>query len=132
MEVWLRGQENFMVLYRVDTDGTIAFGGGADARNRNVTWTGTLTGDEIDRLWALLEQHGWLSGDVKAASTGKPKDIEARIKVWWPGGSKHYRLRGENPQVTPVAEVLGEASRRRLGGDLQTLPRPSRESPGGG
>jgi hypothetical protein len=132
LEVWLRGEENLMVLYRVEPDGTIGFGGGADARNQRITWTGPMTAEEIDRLWALLQEHGWFSGDVKAASTGEPRERRYRIRLRWPDGSKQYKIRGENPAVTPVETLLGQASRRRLGGFLQTLPRPSGSEGSGG
>ena len=132
LELWLRGQENLMVLYRVEQEGTIGFGGGADARNQRITWTGPLTAEEIDRLWVLLDEHGWFTGDVKTASTGEPRHRRYRIRMRWPGGSKRYKTRGENPAVTPVETLLEQASRRRLGGFLQTLPSPSGSKEGGG
>ncbi|MHC4209819.1 MAG: hypothetical protein ACYTE6_06830 [Planctomycetota bacterium] len=132
LELWLRGEENLAVLYRVEPAGTIGFGGGADARNQRITWTGPLTAEEIDRLWALLQEHGWFSGDLKAASTGEPRQRQYRIRMRWPGGSKRYKFRGENPQVTPVETLLGQASRRRLGGFLETFPRPGAQKGSGG
>jgi hypothetical protein len=125
LEVWDRGLENRAVLYRVETDGTISFGGGRDAINQRISWTGPLTADEVDQLWVLLEDHGWLSGEVRAASTGEPRRRQCRIQLRWPGGRKRFRFRGENPDVEPVEALLAEASRRRLQGDLETLPRPS-------
>jgi hypothetical protein len=131
LEVWLRGEENLTVLYRVEPAGTIGFGGGPDARFQRITWTGPLTAEEIDRLWALLQEHGWFSGEVKAASTGEPRERQYRIRLRWPGGSKRYRIRGENPQVTPVEALLDQASRRRLGGFLETFPRPGPQKSSG-
>jgi hypothetical protein len=127
LELWDRGLENRAVLYQVETDGRISFGGGRDAIHKRVSWTGQLTDDEIDQLWVLLEDHGWFSGEMKAASTGEPRRRQCWIRMRWPGGSKRYRFRGQNPEVDPVEALLAEASRRRLHGDLETLPRPSRE-----
>ena len=128
LEVWDRGAENLAVLYRVQTDGTLSFGGGRDAINQRTSWTGPLTAEEIDQLWVLLADYGWLSGDVKAASTGEPRKRICRIRMSWPGGAKRYKIRGENPDVEPVETLLAEVSRRRLERDLETLPRPSRPS----
>jgi hypothetical protein len=132
LEVWLWGEQNLAIFYRVITDGTIGFGGGADARSQRVTWSGPMTAEEIDRLWALLREHGWFSGDVKAASTGEPEQRWYRIRLRWPGGSKRYKIRGENPQVAPVEALLAQASRRRLEGDLERLPKPSGGGGNGG
>jgi hypothetical protein len=132
LEVWDRGVENRAVLYRVETDGTISFGGGQDAIRQNISWTGPLTAGEIDQLWVVLEDHGWFSGDVRAASTGEPRRRQCWIRLRWPGGRKRFRFRGENPDVDPVEALLAEASRRRLGGDLETLPRSSGSSGSGG
>ncbi|MHC4613644.1 MAG: hypothetical protein ACYTAU_08730 [Planctomycetota bacterium] len=128
LEVWDRGLENRAVLYRVETDGTISFGGGRDAIQQSVSWTGPLTAEEIDQLWVLLEDHGWFSGEVRAASTGEPRRRQCWIRLRWPGGKKRIRFRGENPDVDPVEALLAEASRRRLQGDLKTLPQPSGQS----
>jgi hypothetical protein len=125
LEVWDRGLENRAVLYRVEIDGTLSFGGGMDAIHQRTSWTGSLTAEEIDRLWVVLEDHGWFSGDVRAASTGEPRRRQCRIRLWWPGGRRQYRIRGENPDVEPVEALLAEASRRRLGPDLEALPPPS-------
>jgi hypothetical protein len=124
LEVWLRGEQNLAILYRVETDGTIGFGGGVDGRSRRVTWSGPLTDEEIDRLWALLRANGWFSGNVKAASTGEPRQREYRIRLRWPEGNRRYKIRGANPRVAPVEALLNEASRRRLGTELERLPRP--------
>jgi hypothetical protein len=132
LEMYAWGAGNYAVFYVVGTDGTIGFGGGLDARVQNVSWTGTLTADEIDRLWVLLEEHGWFSGDVKAATTGDPKERQYRIQVQWPGGQRKYRIKGENPDVAPVAELLDAAARRRMDSFMETLPKPSGASGGGG
>ena len=131
LDMYAWGEGNFAVFYRVGTDGSLGFGGGVDARVQNVSWTGALTAEEIDRLWVLLEEHGWFSGAVKAATTGDPKRRQYRLRVRWPDGQKKYRVKGENPGVAPVEELLGAAARRRMDGFLETLPQPSRISESG-
>ena len=131
LEMYAWGEGNFAVYYRVGTDGSLGFGGGVDARVQNVSWTGVVTAEEIDRLWVLLEEHGWFSGDVKAATTGDPKRRQYRLQVRWPDGQKKYRIKGENPGVAPVEAMLNAAARRRMDGFLDTLPEPSRTSESG-
>jgi hypothetical protein len=126
LEMEMRGEGNLAVLYRVETDGTIGFGGGADAVQREITWTGPLAAEEIERLWVLLEEHGWLSGDLR--TTGEQKRPEYRIRLRWPSGSRRFKVRGANPGVTPVEELLEQAARRRLQGFLGTFPRPAGRS----
>jgi hypothetical protein len=131
LEMYAWGEGNFAVFYRVGTNGTLGFGGGVDARVRNVSWTGPLTTDEIDRLWVLLQEHGWFSGAVNDATEGDPKERQYRIKVRWPEGGKRYRIKGPNPEVAPVEMLLDTAARRRIDRFLETLPEPSRISGGG-
>ena len=64
LEMWMQGGENRAAFYRLETDGTLGFGGGADALSHNITWTGPLTAGEIERLWVLLDEHGWLTGGL--------------------------------------------------------------------
>jgi hypothetical protein len=124
LDLWLRGEENLAIYYEVAQEGTIGFGGGADGRQRRISWTGPLTDDEIERLRELLQRDGWYTGDVVA--TGEPRKREVRIHLCWPGGGKRYKLRGESPDIAPVLDLLEEASRRRLEGTLRELPQPSK------
>ena len=122
------------MLYRVSADGTIGYGGGADARNRTITWTGQMTPGEIDELRALLQQHGWFRGAPR--STGEPKERVSRIKLSHAGRSHSYKVRGRSPDVTPVEKLLDRVARRRLERFLESLPkaetRPREREPNSG
>ncbi len=125
LEMIVRGEANLAALYRVDRDGSISFGGGVDARNDRVTWTGSMTAAEIDELRRLLEEYGWF--ERVPVSTGEPPQRRYRIWLRWPGGRKRYKVRGSSPDITPIHDHLERVARRRLGGDpvIQALPRPS-------
>lgn len=122
LELLVHGEANLAVLYRVSRDGTIGYGGGADARNRTITWTGQMTPGEIDELHALLQQHGWFDGAPR--STGEPQERVSRIKLRHAGRSYSYKVRGISPDVTPIEQLLDRVARRRFERFLESLPKP--------
>ncbi len=134
LELLVQGEANLAVLYRVSEDGTIGYGGGADARNRTITWTGQMTPGEIDELRALLQQHGWFRGAPR--STGEPQERVSRIKLSHAGRSHSYKVRGSSPEVTPIEQLLDRVARRRFERFLESLPkaatRPREREPRGG
>ncbi len=121
LELLVHGEANLAVLYRVSEDGMIGYGGGADARNRTITWTGQMTPGEIDELRALLQQHGWFDGAPR--STGEPQERVSRIKLSHAGRSNSYKVRGRIPDVTPIEQLLDRVARRRFERFLESLPK---------
>ncbi len=129
LELRVHGEANLAVLYRVSEDGTIGYGGGADARNRTITWTGQMTPGEIDELRALLQKHGWFRGAPR--STGEPRKRVSRIKLSHDGRRHSYKVRGRSPDITPVEELLDRVARRRFERFLESLPKaPTRPREG--
>jgi hypothetical protein len=126
LEMFVRGEANLAALYRVEPAGTISFGGGADALNRQVTWTGPMTAAEIDELRSLLDRHGWFA--KAPGSTGEPPQRSYRIRLTTPEGRRrHFWVRGASEDVTPIHDLLERLARRRLDADhvIESLPRPS-------
>ncbi len=119
LELWILGEENYAVLYRVNGAHALGFGGGAVAFNRELSWTGTLQDEEYDRLQELLGQHGWFDGTI--ASTGEARRRVARIRLQWTGGSRRMKVTGASPDVEPVRQLLDHAARRRFQRDLEEL-----------
>ena len=122
LELRLQGLDNYAALYRVNGARRLGFGGGVDASNRELSWTGSLSDEQYGRLQALLRQHGWFDG--LAASTGEPRQRVAWIKLRWPGGRRRFKVTGNSPDVEPVRQLLDDAARRRLEPALENLPRP--------
>jgi len=120
LELWILGEENYAVLYRVNGASALGFGGGAVAFNRELSWEGTLEQQEYDRLQELLEQHGWFDGTID--TTGDARQPVSRISLRWPGGSRRLKLRGVSPGVEPVRQLLDRAARRRFKPQLESLP----------
>ena len=120
LEVWILGEDNLAVLYRVNGARELGFGGGVDAFNRNLSWEGELTPGEYERLQELLGEHGWFDGT--ATSTGEPRKRVTRVRIRRNGRGWRDTLRGVCEDVEPVRQLLDQASRRRLQGDLDRLP----------
>jgi hypothetical protein len=120
LELWILGEENYAVLYRVNGASALGFGGGAVAFNRELSWEGTLKPDEYDRLQVLLEQHGWFDGTI--VTTGEARQPVSRISLRWPGGSRRLKVKGVSPDIEPVQKLLDRAARRRFDPHLESLP----------
>ncbi len=120
LELWVIGEDNLAVLYRVNGERELGFGGGPDAFNRSLSWEGELTPDEYERLQQLLEEHGWFAGN--ATSTGDPRQRVTRARVRGKGKDRRYTLRGVCEDVQPILQLLDHASRRRLVRELDRLP----------
>ena len=118
----LRDQDDTASYFTVDREGRLGFGGGIDARFFRTHWTGSLTNDEIDRLLALIDEHGWF--EHKPRSGGVPESLKYRLEVSGPAGSRRYTWKGESPDVTPVEDLLDAAARRRFEPVLDALPQP--------
>jgi hypothetical protein len=115
-------------LYRVETDGTLRFAGGLDAQQGRFTWDGPLTAEEREQLLELLRRHGWFA--TEPPSTGEPPGTTYRVRIdrrSQPSIRRRWRIRGETPAVTEVADLLEQASRRRNEEFLRALPQPSRQ-----
>ncbi len=120
LEVKTVGEANLAVLYRANGRRQIGFGGGMDAFEGRLSWVGELTEAEMERLVALLEQHGWYAGGV--TGTGAPKETVTRVDLRWKDGHRRFKVRGRSDDVEPIESLLAEVSRRRLLGELEALP----------
>ena len=118
-------EDNAAAMYRVESDGSIHFGGGLDARQKKTPWSGSMTSAEIQQLRDLLAQHGWF--DAGPASTDRPAGRSYRIELRWPQGRQTYRVIGRSVDVTPIEQLLAQAAGRRHEAFLEALPRPSSE-----
>lgn len=108
--------------YTLDSDGTLGFGGGMDARFNRISWTGSMQDEELSELLALIEQNQLF--ERQPVCSGEPKTLRWRFEVSGPKGWKRSRLTGECPILRQVYELLDEISRRRFDGILETLPKP--------
>lgn len=113
---------NMAAYYTVDSDGTIGFGGGLDARFDRISWTGSMQDEELSELLALIEQNQLF--ERKPVGTGEPKSLRWRFELSGPKGWNRSRLTGECPILRQVYELLDASSRRRFEGILESLTKP--------
>jgi hypothetical protein len=122
MQMSIRDEFSQDILYRVEKDGSISFGGGIKALIDKTTWTGQMTDDERRQLHDLILQHGWFERDP--VSTNDPKTRVYRIDLRGPEGHNSFKVVGQNADVQPIADLLAKICLRRLEPDLQKLPEP--------
>lgn len=108
--------------YEVGRDGSLAFGGGMAACIGKITWTGTLTAEELEQFRSLLQAQNWF--DRKPASTGQPPTQMYRITINSPEVRRAFKVKGESPELEAIRELLARAALRRLEDDLRALPQP--------
>jgi hypothetical protein len=124
LELWILGEQNYAVIYRVNGQKRLGWGGGRDGVNRSLVWAGDMTDEQYDGLQGLLAEHGWF--DKSITSSGEPKQRVTRITLRWRGGSRRYTLNGRSDDIEPVEALLKEVARQRLEIDLDTLPESRR------
>ncbi len=129
IEIDVRGAGNFAVLYRLDTDGTLSWGGGDGARAGEVTWRGTMSDAEIDGLLMILVSDGWFESDPAPDASGDVPQRRTTIRLDGPKGKRRLTLAGSSRAVDRVTAYLDPISRRRYDDFLETLPKPGKEPP---
>lgn len=122
--------DDSIAYFRVERDGRLAFAGGRDAIQGEPSWTGDLRDEEIELLHERLERGGWFAPGFPDRSTiepGSAGEIEYRVTLSSERGNVRFTLAGRHPAVTPVHDLLHEASLRRLEPILKTLPQPGEQ-----
>lgn len=122
LEVYVEAGGGSFARYRVEPDGTLRFGGGQDAIDRRFTWSGPMTGEEIARLSALIDEHRWLEADPP--STGEPAGRKTQVKLRKGPKRRSFAVIGESEVVAPVLQLLETAALRRHEEFLRRLPQP--------
>ena len=111
-----RQYENF----RVSVDGTLSYGGGMKAFDRQFEWNGALTPEEAKRVRAIVDAANWLTAEDPALHTAEVPLAEIAVS----NGDKdrHFNIQGPNEAVVQLAEVLSKAAQRRFDRFMQRLP----------
>jgi hypothetical protein len=93
---WARTDTRQYEYFVVGADGSLAYGGGMRAFERQTEWTGRLTDDEGARLRAIVDAAGWLTAAEPSV--------------------------GPDQAVDRAVELLGAACKRRFDRFMQRLP----------
>lgn len=120
LEMSITGHGNLAVLYRIEQDGSIHFGGGLDAQQNKTSWTSHLTEQDIMQLIALLNKHGWFN--ELPYSLNMEADRKYSVKLQWPGGRKSFKVQGRSLYVAPIEDLLVKIANRRHDVFLESLP----------
>ncbi len=111
-----------VVLYRVRQDGMFEFAGGLDARLGKISWTGTMTDEEIVRVHELLHEMNWFHSAPE--SSHQPPELKYSIQCDGSWGRIRLKVEGENSRVRPMQDFLAGISERRLEEFMKGLPKP--------
>ena len=106
--------------FRVSVDGTLSYGGGMKAFDRQFEWNWALTPEEATRVRAIVDAAKWLTAEDPALHTAEVPLAEIAVS----NGDKdrHFNIQGPNEAVVQLVEVLSKAAQRRFDRFMQRLP----------
>jgi hypothetical protein len=122
LEVFVAREAGAYELYQVDKWGSLQFGGGMDAYAGSTTWSGPLTADEIEEIFAIVDANRWNVPN----SVPKGRDLPLyRINYRGPERRKGFRLMitGDNAGTGRMHALLAAAAARRNEAFLDSLPK---------
>ena len=106
--------------FQLRADGSLSYGGGLTAFNRQSEWTGRITAEEGFRLRKLVDAAKWMTAADPALHTAETPVAEV---VLTSGKSERaFTIQGPNEYVLQVVEVLSKAAARRFDRFMQRLP----------
>lgn len=121
MQLWYARTDTRQYEYFVvGEDGSLAFGGGMKAFDRETEWKGRLTDDEGARLRAVVGAAKWLESEDPARKTAETPIAEFVLRSG--GSERKFAIQGPDEAVLQVVEVLSKASARRFDRYMQRLP----------
>ena len=121
LQLWFgRADTRQYEYFRVSIDGTLSYGGGMKAFDRQFEWNGALTPEEAKRVRAIVDAAKWLTAEDPALHTAESPIAEIAVS----NGDKdrHFTIQGPNEAVVQLAEVLSKAAQRRFERFMQRLP----------
>ena len=116
-----KSEDGAATLYRVRTDGTLAFGGGFAALIDKTEWSGAMTGEEIDRLGELVDalEPRELAAPVEEVESTVTRTLEVRR----PGGFFEVLDTSDRPEMVALQELLDGIRLRRYEPIIDALPK---------
>lgn len=106
--------------FTVDPDGTLGYGGGMKAFDREVDWRGPLTKDEAAGLRQVVDAAHWLDGAAPGRE-GKETTV-AEVSVRAGNAERSFTINGPDDAVSRIVELLSKAAQRRFDRYMQRLP----------
>ncbi len=122
LEMLVKTPDDALSQYRVEKSGMIQYAGGLDVIEGSFSWSGAMTGEEIETLRSLLEDLQWFSRTPP--ESGEPKKLRRTVSLDGPKGRKRFEVIGESEEVDDVQGLLERITSRRLDTVLDALPQP--------
>lgn len=121
MDLWFaRPDARTYEWFVVGADGSLAYGGGMKAFDRQVEWKGALTPDEASRLRAIIDSAGWMTAKAPALKGGTTPLAEIVLRAG--GKERAFDVSGPSAPVERAVELLSKAAARRFDAFMQRLP----------
>lgn len=121
MDLWFaRPESRRYEWFVVGTDGSLGYGGGMKAFDRQVEWRGALTPEEAAGLRSIIDAAGWLTAKDPSRSDGATPLAEFVLRAG--GKERAFDVAGPSAPVDRAVELLSKAASRRFDAFMQRLP----------
>ena len=121
MQLWYARTDTRQYEYFVvGEDGSLAFGGGMKAFDRETEWKGRLTDEEGKRLRQIVDAAKWLESADPARKTAETPVADVVLRSG--GSERKFVIQGPDEAAMQAVEVLAKAAQRRFDRYMQRLP----------
>ena len=121
MELWFaRPESRRYEWFVVGADGSLGYGGGMKAFDRQVEWRGALTPEEASGLRSIIDAAGWMTSKDPSRSDGSTPLAEIVLRAG--GKERAFDVAGPSAPVDRAVELLSKAAARRFDAFMQRLP----------
>jgi len=109
-------------IFELQRDGVLRFGGGRNALAGSTFPAGTLTREQFDRIWDVIESHDLLTGSGRLL--GDAERVQHHVRIRSNRGSASYRaIDDDQPGLDALHAVLMEIQGKfRYSNVFQKLP----------
>ncbi len=121
MDLWFaRPESRRYEWFVVGADGSLGYGGGMKAFDRQVEWRGALTPEEATGLRAIVDAAGWMTAKDPSCAGGATPVAEIVLRAG--GKERAFDVSGPSAPVDRAVELLSKAATRRFDAFMQRLP----------
>jgi hypothetical protein len=126
MDLWFaRPESRRYEWFVVGADGSLGYGGGMKAFDRQVEWRGALTPEEATGLRSIIDAAGWMTAKDPSRSDGSTPLAEIVLRAG--GKERAFDIAGPSAPVDRAVELLSKAATRRFDSFMQRLPDAGRQ-----
>ncbi len=104
IEVRLSATESRHALYRLESDGTLYFGGGREVLIGESKPAGTLTHEQRRTLWQIVDKYNLFEADSTFFGKGKEIDYDVKLRA----GGKRRNFKTYDDKAKGLAELTAK------------------------